>query len=410
MKEKKQVLRGFGIIVLIVGCLLGANSINVFDASAFSSPVPAPTDEPIPAAMVLTINGPASVNVGETVQLSVEAQGLSGSGLYGAQFEILFDPTLLSVGNLQINPDLKYVLQNNADNSLGKITLVASQQGHVSGLTGNVTLLTFQATALAVPGTATLSFAGVKVGDPQALPLTLTPKNFTLVINGSPIPETPTATPETPTATPETPTATPETPTATPETPTATPEPPTATPETPTATPETPTATPETPTPGTPTATPETPTPTPTTAAVSGQVILPGRANNDWSGGTVTIDDTGQSANTDSTGKFTIAAVAFGAHSSITADSPGYLPAVCTAVTIITPNTALSSVNLLSGDITDDGHVDIADATAIGVSFGQTGSGLPTDINRDGIIDIFDLILVAVNFGEGTQTWNCLTQ
>jgi hypothetical protein len=139
-------------------------------------------------------------------------------------------------------------------------------------------------------------------------------------------------------------------------------------------------------------------------------VILPGRANNDWSGGTVTIDDTGQSANTDSTGKFTIAAVAFGAHSSITADSPGYLPAVCTAVSIITPNTALTSVNLLSGDITDDGHVDIADATAIGVSFGQTGAGLPTDINRDGIIDIFDLILVSVNFGEGPQAWNCLIQ
>ncbi|MCL4297842.1 MAG: hypothetical protein KJ077_19020 [Anaerolineae bacterium] len=415
MKEKKQVLRGFGIIVLIVGCLLGANSINVLNASAFSSPIPAPTDEPIPAAMVLAINGPASVNVGETVQLSVEAQGVSGSGLYGAQFEIQFDPALLSVGNLQINPDLSYVMQNNADNTLGKITLVASRQGRVPGLTGTVTLLTFQATALAVPGTATFSFAGVKVGDPQALPLTLTPKNFTLVINGTPetptaTPETPTTTPETPTATPETPTATPETPTATPETPTATPETPTSTPETPTATPETPTATPETPTPGTPTATPETPTPTPTNATVSGQVILPGRANNDWSGGTVTIDDTGQSANTDSTGKFAIAAVAFGAHSSITADSPGYLPAVCTAVTIITPNTDLTSVNLLSGDITDDGHVDIADATAIGVSFGQTGSGLATDINRDGIIDIFDLILVSVNFGEGTQTWNCLTQ
>jgi outer membrane biosynthesis protein TonB len=410
MKEKKQVIRGIGIIILIVGCLLGANSINVLNASAFSSPIPEPTDEPIPEGVVLTINGPASVSVGETVQLSVEAQGLSGNGLYGTQFEILFDPNLLSISNLQVNPDLLYVLQNNADNSLGKITLVASRQGHVPGLTGNVTLLTFQATALGIPGPATLNFEGVKMGDPQALPLTITIMNFTLVIGDSPAPETPTATPETPTATPETPTATPETPTATPETPTATPETPTATPETPTATPETPTGTPETPTPGTPTATPEIPTPTPTTATVSGQVILPGRANNDWSGGTVKIDDTGQSANTDSTGKFTIAAVAFGAHSSITADSPGYLPAVCTAVSIITPNTALTSVNLLSGDITDDGHVDIADATAIGVSFGQTGAGLPTDINRDGIIDIFDLILVSVNFGEGPQAWNCLIQ
>jgi hypothetical protein len=379
MKEKKQVIRWIGIIILMVGCLLGASSINMLDASAFSSPIPEPTDEPIPQATVLTINGPASVSVGETVQLSVEAQVLSGNGLYGAQFEILFDPNLLLVSNLQVNPALLYVLQNNADNSLGKITLVASQQGHVPGLTGKVVLLTFQATALGTPGTATLNFEGVKMGDPQALPLTITIKNFTLAIGDSPTPEIPTATPETPTATPETPTTTPETPTATPEAPTATPE-------VPTATPETPTGTPETPTPGTPTATPETPTPTPTTATVSGQVILPGRANSDWSGAMVTIDDTGQSATTDATGKFTIAAVTFGAHSSITADSPGYLPAVCTAVTILTPNTALTNVNLLSGDITDDDHVDIADATAIGVSFGQTGTGLLTDINRDGII------------------------
>lgn len=408
------MVRSFGIIILILSCLLGANSIQALNASAFSSPLPEPTDEPtvvptdeptptptavpLPEEVVLTITGPASVSTSQTVQLSVEAQGLSGNGLYGAQFEIGFDPTLLAVSSLQINPDLSYVLQNNADNSLGKISFVASRQGQVPGLTGNVTLLTFQATALTVPGSANLSFAGVKVGDPQASPLAVTANNFTLVIEDNTTPETPTATPETPTATPETPTATPETPTATPETPTATPE-------TPTATPETPTATPETPTP-----TPETPTPEPTTAIVSGQVILAGRANNDWSGGTVTIGDTGQNASTDATGNFAIAGVAFGAHSSITADGPGYLPAVCTAVTVITPNTVLNSVNLLSGDITDDGQVDIADATAIGVSFGQTGSGLPTDINRDGIIDIFDIILVSVNFGQGPQVWDCLAQ
>lgn len=408
MKLKKQPVWNFGIIILILGCLLGVTSIRAIDVSAFSSPLPGPTDAPtftptpLPAEMVLSINGPASVSTGQTVQLSVEAQDVVGKGLYGTQLEIGFDPTLLSVSNLQVNPDLAYVMQNSADNTLGKITLVASRQGRVPGLTGNVTLLTFQATALAVPGTATFGFTEVKMGDPEALPLAVTSKNFTLVIDGT--------TPGTPTTTPETPTATPETPTVTPETPTATPETPTATPETPTVTPETPTATPETPTPGTPTATPETPTPTPTTATVSGQVILPGRANNDWSGGTVTIGNTGQSASTDATGNFAIAGVAFGAHSSITADSPGYLPAVCTAVTIITPATVLNSVNLLSGDITDDGQVDIADATAIGVSFRQTGSGLQADINRDGIIDIYDLILVSVNFGEGPQVWNCLAQ
>jgi outer membrane biosynthesis protein TonB len=441
MKEKKQVIRGFGIVILILGCLLAANSMNVLTVSAFDSPIPQPTGEPTsiptdeptteptaeptteptPEAMVLRINGPASMGAEDTAQLTVDAQGLSGNGLYGAQLEILFDPNLLSIGNLQVNPDLPYVLQNNADNSLGKITLVASRQGRVPGLTGNITLLTFQATALGIPGTATLSFEGVKMGDPQALPLALTIENFTLLIedNATPVPTdepTPIPTDEpTPLPTDEpTPVPTDE-PTVVPTdepTPIPTDEPTPLPTDEPTPIPTdepTPVPTDE----PTPVPTDE-PTPVPTDepglAVVSGQVILAGRANSDWSGGTVTIDDTGQSANTDPTGNFIIADVAPGAHSSITADGPGYLPAVCTTVTITAPETALAIVNLLSGDISDDGQVDITDATAIGTSFGQTGTDLPADINRDGIIDIFDLILVGVNFGEETQPWNCLAR
>ncbi|MBE7552099.1 MAG: carboxypeptidase regulatory-like domain-containing protein [Anaerolineales bacterium] len=398
------------------------------------------------ATIDLVMNGPAAVAAGETFSVEVVAQNVPDPGLYGVQFEINFIPALITLNNPQPNPDLSFVVRNEVDNTLGKLRLVASRQGNVPGLTGDVTLLTFDATAGNIPCLPTLTFANVKIGDSQAQPFNVIPHNYTISIGLTPTPtpitptpetptatpetptvtpetptatpetptvtpETPTATPETPTATPETPTATPETPTATPETPTATPETPTATPETPTATPETPTATPETPTatPETPTPTPETPTPTPTTATVSGQVILSGQANSDWSGATVQLDNSAVfSATTDTGGNFSILDVPAGTYSTLTADAPGYLPAVCNAPTITAPLTTMASIALLSGDINDDGIVNIEDATAVGVSFGATGSGLAEDINRDGEVDIFDIILVSVNFGQGSQTWVCL--
>jgi hypothetical protein len=153
------------------------------------------------------------------------------------------------------------------------------------------------------------------------------------------------------------------------------------------------------------------PTGEPTMADVSGQIIVAGRTDNDWSGTTVTIDDSGQIGTTDTTGNFSIIDVATGPLDSITADAPGYLPAVCSGLTVTAPETVLDAANLLSGDINDDSLVDITDATAVGASFGQTGSDLPADITRDDILDIFDIVLVSVNFGEeGPQTWNCLSK
>jgi hypothetical protein len=97
-----------------------------------------------------------------------------------------------------------------------------------------------------------------------------------------------------------------------------------------------------------------------------------------------------------------------GTYTSLTADAPGYLPAICNSPTITAPLTTMASIALLSGDVNDNGIVNIEDATAVGVSFGATGSGLAEDINRDGEVDIFDIILVSVNFGQGSQTWVCL--
>ncbi len=136
-----------------------------------------------------------------------------------------------------------------------------------------------------------------------------------------------------------------------------------------------------------------------------------GQSGDDWSGATVTIDDTAQSDVTDASGNFTVTNVPAGAHSSISAQAAGYLSAACISPTLTASETTLETVTLLSGDINGDELVDVTDATTVGASFGATGSGLPADINRDDIVDIFDIILVSINYGEvGPQEWNCLTE
>ncbi len=160
-----------------------------------------------------------------------------------------------------------------------------------------------------------------------------------------------------------------------------------------------------------------TPTPAgPIVVILLGQVSLPGRAANDWSGATIAVENNNEvqvasqaQAVTDRTGKFTLTTTMPAGNTAIKADAPGYLPAVCTTA-MTQPQATLTNIALRSGDINDDDRVDITDAVAIGLGFGQTGANIPADINRSGNVDVLDVILVGINFGEGAQTWKCLGQ
>ena len=143
---------------------------------------------------------------------------------------------------------------------------------------------------------------------------------------------------------------------------------------------------------------------------IIGQVTLPGRSGNDWSGASVMVEESGQSAVTGSNGNFTLNNVSIDNGLSLKADAPGYLPARCTLPSVSQPQVELASTALLSGDVNDDAQVDITDAVAIGLDFGATGPDLLTDINRTGNVDIFDVILLGINFGRGTQTWDCMAK
>ncbi|MCB0212254.1 MAG: hypothetical protein KDJ52_23135 [Anaerolineae bacterium] len=355
-------------------------------ATSTAEPTSSPTADPLPSGISLQVEAPTTITTGETTLVSIKAKNVKPDGIYGVQLELHFNPAMISADNVQVHPDLNYVLRANADNTSGKVTLVASRQGKVDGLTGEVTLMTFDITAADVTGDVTLTFANEKLSDPAAAHLDVTTEAKIITIEDDSTEPTPEPTGE-PTQQPT------NTPSPTP-TGTTTPEPTTE----PTVEP-TPTSTTE--------PTPE-PTSEPGNALIFGQVLLNGRAEDNWSGASVTVAGTTLSTITDLDGSFVINNIPTDTDLSIVADAPAYLSAVCTNPTIIAPETELQAVTLLSGDITDDELVDVADATAVGLQFGQTGSGLTADINLDQIIDIFDLVLVSTNFGqEGPQEWVC---
>jgi len=122
------------------------------------------------------------------------------------------------------------------------------------------------------------------------------------------------------------------------------------------------------------------------------------------------VEDGGKSATTDRNGDFTLFDVPIEKDIAIKADAEGYLPTHCTIPATASPEITLIHTALLSGDITDDDQVDIADAVAIGIDFAATGQNLAADINRSGNVDVLDLILMGVNFGKGPQNWACLGQ
>lgn len=367
-------------------------------APASPTALPTGTSTPTPTGegIVLTFEAPAELAPGARAQGRIVASGIPLPGMYAIQFKLEYDPNVFTFDNIEVNPDFELNLlpgpENSADAS-GELHVVASRQGRVEGLSGAQTVVSFDLVAAAEPGASSCRFKATKIASIDAALLTLARTECAGIVVGEPD-----STPEptlTPTSTVE-PTMTPTVePTMTPSaTPTAEP----------TGTPE-PTATPTTePSP--------TPTPLPEGATVKGQVILAGRANNDWSGAEVKIGElvatAALSTTTDTQGNFSLEAVAVGQVDSIEADAGGYLSTVCNEPTIVAPETELEKVSLVSGDIDDSEEVDVADATAIGATFGQSGANLKADINRDSEVDVLDLVLVAINFGAtGPTEWNC---
>ena len=130
-------------------------------------------------------------------------------------------------------------------------------------------------------------------------------------------------------------------------------------------------------------------------SAVSGQVILEGRADN--SGATV-IGSSGEQTQTASDGRFTV-----NGGEPVLVSRVGYLRArveVGTAAQVAGGDltaTDIGQITLKAGDINSDGLINIMDLAYIAQKYmGKDGLA---DLTGDGSVNIFDLSLAAKNYG-----------
>jgi len=121
----------------------------------------------------MSMVGPTTVKPGQTFEVDVVANQVTEPGLFGIQFELDFDPNQVQVNDIRPHPALELVVDKTIDNSRGHISFVASRQGRVSDLTGQITLTTLTVTAKQNQGQPYLDLynvvAGARGGIPTAI-------------------------------------------------------------------------------------------------------------------------------------------------------------------------------------------------------------------------------------------------
>jgi hypothetical protein len=112
----------------------------------------------------ISLRSQATAQAGQTFEVAVVANQVTEPGLFGIQFKLHFDPTLLRVKELHLHPDLSLVAVEELDNDFGWVTVAASRQGRADNITGDITLATLTFTATSGNGDAYLYLSDIKAG------------------------------------------------------------------------------------------------------------------------------------------------------------------------------------------------------------------------------------------------------
>ena len=297
---------------------------------------------------IAALNTPPTFDVGDTFQVSVVALGVEDPGIFGSQFEIIFDTLYLKVVDDSLVPgsDLQPVLNpvKEIDAENGLIRFAASRQGDLENLSGDVVLatLSFEAIAATEPPegqTTTIDLQNVKLGAKGGISVPVSGiVDLDVVIRGDGSSE-------------------------------------------------------------------------PGLGDIIGVATVEGRADDNQADHMITatgVESGTLTATTTITGSFFFNDAPADTY-NLKADSDGFLSASCEDVVHTTDAlTELLDVTLLAGDINGDDIIDITDATAIGTAFGSIDQQV-ADLNDDGEVDVLDLILMAANYGQTSEDnpWEC---
>lgn len=359
MNLKNKIFSRLLTLSLILAVIVGGTIwiLGTVDPVAAQEPVPETADltvRIVPSEDGFSIASADPIptfDVGDTFTISIVAENAGDPGIFGSQFEVIYDPTYLEAveSSLVSGAAMEPVVIARAEFNLvdGLVGWAASRQGDVENVAGDVVLatLSLQAVAPTEPPegqTTSILLENVKLGAKGGIEVPVTGiVGLDVIIredDGS----------------------------------------------------------------------------VPGNGDIEGQATVEGRAADNQAGHQVTAaGDLGgvMTATTETDGSFFFNNAPADTY-AFTADSPGFLAATCEGVAHAADAlTTLAGVTLLAGDIVDPGVIDITDAVAMGLVFGSTDPGEVADLNADGVVDILDLILMAVNFDQTSvgNPWVCQT-
>ncbi|MEL7400270.1 MAG: dockerin type I domain-containing protein, partial [Pseudomonadota bacterium] len=117
----------------------------------------------------------------------------------------------------------------------------------------------------------------------------------------------------------------------------------------------------------------------------------------------ITIDGRTISVTPDENGNFSFPGLRAGDF-TVDFQSEGYVQSCMSATLDGAGNHDFGQIELLAGDINQDGTIDIADFTFLSGRYGtQQGEGnyvLAADLNKDAVINVQDLAILASHFGS----------
>ncbi len=153
------------------------------EPTSTTEPTATATDEPTDI-FVFRVEGPSTVTVGDTFDISIIAKNIPDPGIFGEQFELTWNETAVSPVNDTLSLNDSFSLQVQRDIGTSQLILAASRQGDVDDISGDVTLLTWTFRANAETGLDVTTFSlgdwkfgrkgGVAVSVDQVVDLTVT--------------------------------------------------------------------------------------------------------------------------------------------------------------------------------------------------------------------------------------------
>jgi hypothetical protein len=132
---------------------------------------------------VVIVDGPEQVEAAQLFTVTVKVDVLGPPGVFGAQFELDYEPTYLAIVEIQPRPELLVALKS-FDNELGQLRFAASRREDVANFTGQVTFatLTFQVRPTTTEISTWLQLQNVKLGAKGGISVPAAAQNLGLTI------------------------------------------------------------------------------------------------------------------------------------------------------------------------------------------------------------------------------------